>query len=177
MADPNYSVLFNCPKCGKSGSIYLVKVAGTQIIVKQRCPDHGGRQFKIPLMRKDGVIPLFHDGFFRCFKCGAQAPVANKRNSGPWTLIRLNCPTHGVKIPELKIWGTVYSEVTQNHGEGPGGAVQIPAAPQPVAPAPVVPEIAEKQPTPTPEKKFCPNCGTPLEGIEAFCGTCGAEID
>ena len=167
MSIPDYSILFSCHRCGKSGSIYLVRVVGPQIIVKQRCPDHGGRAFKFPLMRKDVVTKLFHDGFFRCYKCGQKAPMDSKKTSRRWTLLKLNCPTHGNNLPFQKLWGTLYNEVISKEGEGPGYR----------APEPVLPEPVEKQPEPTPDKKFCPNCGTPLEGIEAFCGSCGNEID
>jgi len=73
MVDVDYSRAFSCPKCGEVGNIYLVKVAGGKIIIKQRCPVHGGRAFKIPLKDKDNYIHFIHDGVFRCYKCGQVA--------------------------------------------------------------------------------------------------------
>ncbi|TFG25680.1 MAG: zinc ribbon domain-containing protein [Promethearchaeota archaeon] len=172
MAEPDYSMLFKCPKCSSFGSIYLVKLAGTQMIIKQKCPTHGGRVIKIPIMRKDVVSHLLHDGVFRCIKCGQQAPVHNLRVSGPWTLIRLNCPTHGIKVSELKIWSIIYSEITIKHGAEPQFAPPQKIEVEPVESAPL-----EKPPTTNGEKKFCPNCGVKLDGIETFCGACGAEIE
>ena len=58
MVDVDYSRAFSCPKCGEIGNIYLVKVAGSKIVIKQRCPVHGGRAFKIPLKDKDKKMLL-----------------------------------------------------------------------------------------------------------------------
>lgn len=118
MAEPDYSLLFICPKCRSFGSIYLVK-AKYQIIIKQRCPEHGGRKFEIPYGRKDLILSLIHNGVFRCYECGQQAPLDHKKISGNWTLVKLNCPTHGNKLPYQKIWGTIYHEITMKEGEGP----------------------------------------------------------
>jgi len=45
-----------------------VKVAGSKVIVKQRCPVHGGRAFKVPLKDKDKYIHLIQNAVFRCYK-------------------------------------------------------------------------------------------------------------
>ena len=119
MDKPDYSLLFNCPKCRSFGSIYLVKLTNLEVIIKQRCPDHGGRQFKINSSRKDLILPFIHNGVFRCYKCGQQASVHQKKVSGAWTLVKLSCPTHGNKLPFQKIWGTIYTEITMKLGEGP----------------------------------------------------------
>lgn len=167
MSYMDYSKMFSCPRCGAEGAIYLLKVAKDKIIIKQRCPKHGGRAFKLPLMQKDQFISHIRDGVFRCFKCGQDATVDHIKGSGPWTLIRLACPTHRNKLPFQKIWNTVYSEISSMVATSPQAAQSQAVEPQPEQP----------QPTPSEEKKFCPNCGTPLEGAEVFCGACGAEID
>jgi len=156
MVEINYSKRFSCPKCGEIGNIYLVKVAGSKIIVKQRCPVHGGRSFKVPLKDKDKFIHLINDAVFRCFKCGQEAKPSSRKISGPWTLIQCNCPTHG-RISVQKIWSSIYNEISSE------GA----ATPQP----------SQTQTDPSEEKKFCPNCGDQLTGAGSYCGTCGSELE
>ena len=167
MTQSDYNKLLDCPRCGALGAIYLLKIAGQKIIVKQRCPVHGGRSYKIPLMQKDQFIPHIRGAIFRCYKCGQEAPIDHVKVSGPWTLIKCSCRTHGKKLPYQKIWSAVYNEISSNAFTEPH-----PEQPQPEQPHPEQP-----QPTPSEEKKFCPSCGTELEEIGKFCGTCGAEVE
>lgn len=172
MVYPDYSHVFSCPRCGAVGALYLVKIAGAYIVFKQRCPTHGGRSFKLSLMEKNGYLPYIQDTFFRCFKCGQPATVDRMKISGPWTLVRNLCPNHGNKLPFQKIWSSIYAEIA-NRG------VPIPKekTPAPVISEPIEMVSEEPESLSSEEKKFCPNCGTPLDGTERFCGSCGAEID
>ncbi|GAH47141.1 unnamed protein product [marine sediment metagenome] len=68
MVEIDYNKIFSCPKCGLSGNIYLVKVSGNKIVMKQRCPDHGGRSFTVHLKEKDSYIHLIKENVFRCYK-------------------------------------------------------------------------------------------------------------
>lgn len=165
MVQSDYSQMFSCPRCGARGAIINLKAAGSYIIIKQKCPTHGGRTIKIPLVQKDLVLPYIRDGVFRCFKCGQEATLDHMKVSGYWTLVRMLCPTHGNKLPFAKIWGTIYSEL-------PKGEVAAlkPAQPEPEPIQPISQEPSE-------EKKFCPNCGASIKGIEKYCGECGAEIE
>jgi transcription elongation factor Elf1 len=156
-----YNKMFSCPKCGSIGAIYVAKVAGNYIVIKQRCPIHGGRSFKIPLMEKDNFIHLIRDGVFRCYKCGQEAIVSFMKPSGPWALIKCSCPIHG-RMPIQKIWSSIYTEISS--------MVVVPS--QPTQPHPV-----KQYSTPSEEKGFCPNCGSQLEGTERYCRTCGSKID
>ncbi len=170
MSHIDYSTIFSCPRCGTMGAIFLVKLAGTQMIIKQRCPTHGGRTIKLPLMQKDLVMPYIRNSVFKCFKCGQDATPNLIKIAGPWTIIKCTCPIHGNKVPNQKIWSTIYAEITS-----------MPGTPAP-APAPVATPAAQVQPAqPEPassgNKMFCPNCGTPMDGSEKFCGDCGTEID
>ena len=158
MVDLDYNKTFSCPKCGAVGNIYLVKVAGNKVIVKQRCPVHGGRAFKIPLKDKDKYINLIQDGVFRCYKCGQAAEQSYMRNSAPWTLIKTSCPTHGA-ITTQKIWGTIYDEISNK-----------------TTPQPAQTESSQVETIPIEENKFCPNCGAPLTETGSFCAECGSKL-
>ena len=131
--------------------------SGNKIIVKQKCPKHGVRSFNIPLMQKNRFIPHFRDGVFRCYQCGQEATVISSKASGPWMLIKCACPTHGKKLPLQRIWSTIYADISNA-----------------VVPAP---QSVQPQPTPSNEKKFCPNCGTPLTRTDKHCDACGSEIN
>jgi len=161
MVDLDYSKTFSCPRCGAAGNIYLVKVAGNKIIIKQRCPVHGGRAFKLPLKEKDNYIHLIQEGVYRCYKCGQVAEQSYMRTSAPWTLIKTSCPTHGA-ITTQKIWGTIYNEISSQGTITPQTDQQQP------------PQI---EPTPIEENKFCPNCGAPLTEAGRFCGECGSKLN
>lgn len=166
MVDIDYNKVFTCPKCGVVGNIYLVKVAGNKIIVKQRCPVHGGRQFKVPLKDKDQYIDLIKDGVFRCFKCGVEAEQSYRRDTKPWILIKTSCPTHGA-LTTQKIWGSIYNEITSDVAETPE-----PAQPQPSQVEDLATENMSSE-----ERKFCPNCGAKLEESGTFCGECGSKLN
>lgn len=148
---------FSCPKCGNTGTIFFLKADGKNIIVKQQCPQHGDRSFKIPLMQKNLFIPQFRDGVFRCHKCGRETTVESAKPSGPWMLVKCVCPTHGNKLHPQRIWSTIYTDISTK--EAP--------TPQSVQPQTIIND----------EKKFCPNCGTKFNENEKFCDACGAEIN
>ena len=104
--------MFTCSGCGSILTTYLIKSVKDQILVKQKCPNHLEKVLRIPLRLKDQCISHFRDTVFRCYKCGQEATVGQVKISGPWTLIKLSCPTHGNKIPTHKIWSSVYSDIS-----------------------------------------------------------------
>ncbi|MFX1453303.1 MAG: hypothetical protein ACFFCM_20890 [Promethearchaeota archaeon] len=162
MAYMDYEKLFTCPKCSSFGSIFLLKFAGNKLVIKQRCPKHGARTLKIPLSQKDYLIPHIRNGIYRCYKCGEQSPVDLIKQSGHMILIRLACATHGNKLPFHKIWIGVYNKISKMADTGY----------QPIKPEPFEPIFFSNSKT-----KFCPNCGSPLQGNERYCSTCGVEIN
>jgi len=170
MVDLDYNKTFSCPKCGAVGNIYLVKVAGNKVIVKQRCPTHGGRAFKLLLKDKDNYINLIQDGIFRCYKCGQKAEQSYMRVSKPWTLIKTSCPTHGA-ITTQKIWSTIYNDISSK------GATSPTPQTEPSQTKPPQTEPFKTEPIPIEEKTFCPNCGAPLTDAGRFCGECGSQLN
>jgi len=184
MANPDYGQLLLCPKCGAIGAIFVLKVAGLKIVIKQKCPKHGARAIFFPFMQKDLLIPHIQEALFRCFKCGQPSPVEETKIQGPWTLIKCNCATHGTKLPFQKIWSSLYIEIT---GQLPiVRDFEQPEIQQPELKQPEKiqleqiqfkePKSEQFQSTLVDGKKFCPNCGSHLMGTEKFCGICGEEI-
>ena len=165
MVEYDYKKAFSCPRCGAVGSIYLVKVAGSKIVVKQRCPVHGARAFKVNSRDKDQYIDFIKDGVFRCYKCGQEAIQSYMRVSSPWTLIKTSCPTHGA-ITTKKIWSTIYNEIADQ-----GVVEPQPSQPEVEAGPPEVATISSE------ENKFCPNCGAHLTEAGNFCGECGSKLN
>jgi hypothetical protein len=161
MANSNYSEIFSCPKCGIMGAIYVVKVSGNQIVIKQRCPTHGGRVFKVPLLQKDEYIDLIRDGVFRCYKCGQESVVSYMKPSGPWIQIKCSCPTHGEMIIQ-KIWNSIYNEISSE---------------ETVESQPEQAQLVQSEAAPKGEGEFCPHCNAPIIKRGRFCGNCGAELD
>ncbi len=156
MAQSEDNKTFSCPKCGNIGTITFLKAEGDKFIVKQRCPKHGERTFKVPLLQKERFIPHFREGVFRCYQCGQETTVESTKASGPWILVKCTCPTHGNKLPLQKIWSTIYTDISLK---------EFPAA-----------EQIQLSPFQTDEKKFCPNCGIPLKETGEFCDACGHKI-
>ena len=159
--------MFQCPKCGSPGEIYLIKVSGPQMIVKQRCPTHGGRSFKIPLRDLDNYINSIRDGVFRCYKCGRRANPGPVKFSGPYAIFNCVCQVPGHSKKTQKIWSTIYMNITSSSLRKPKPLEK-----------PKQNQVKEK----TPQKnktieQFCPNCGTKLEGNEKFCGVCGVKLN
>ncbi len=153
---------FCCPKCGKIGTITFLKANGDKIMVKQKCSQHGIKSFKVPLLQKDSFIPHFRKGVFRCPECGQNTIVESAKMSGPWMIVKSACPTHGNNLPEQRIWSTLYVDIS-NYTDIFKKEISKKQTDQP-------------QPTLSDEKKFCPNCGTPLKEGGEFCDTCGAKI-
>ncbi|UCC19976.1 MAG: hypothetical protein JSV62_01465 [Promethearchaeota archaeon] len=148
--------LFRCPKCGNTGTIFFLKPMGKKIVIKQKCPQHGDRSFKIPIMKKNQFIQDFRHGIFQCPNCGKETTVERAKPSGSWMVVKCVCPTHGNKLPPQKIWSTIYIDVINKEISTPQGVEQV-----------------NNQIN---KSKLCPNCKTPIKGTEKYCDTCGAQI-
>jgi hypothetical protein len=174
-----YAENFICPTCGKFGSIYLAKLNGPEVIIKQRCPEHGGRKFVLPLKDLDSYIDLILEGTHRCFKCGGPAVTTSVTYSGAYALIDPVCQRTKKSQKTLKIWSLIYIDAMKKHQDQADSSDQkhieekVPIS-EPEMPS--KPEPESKTP-PKQKLKVCPNCGTELEGNEKFCGICGSELD
>ncbi len=175
MITTDYEKVFRCPSCGSLGAIFLVKVDGAQVIIKQKCPIHGGRVFKVPLKELESYMNLILDGIYRCYTCGGPALLGPVQYSGPYAIIKCVCQTtHAGQKPQ-KIWSTIYLDAIKNQLERPEPVVQQIKEEEIEVKAPEI--VPEEEEEPVPEKlKICPNCGTELEGNEKFCGICGAKL-
>ncbi|MFX1452455.1 MAG: hypothetical protein ACFFCM_16565 [Promethearchaeota archaeon] len=148
MYQTDFSHVFKCDKCGEIGVINLIKVAGSVVVIKFKCPNHGGKSVKLSLAEKDKYISHIRDGVFRCYKCGAPAKAESMKVSGPWTLVRMLCDAHGNKLPFQKIWSAIYSEIT-------GPATPQRAITTHIAPGEKVKVVIDVPP-------YCPYCKAPL---------------
>lgn len=176
----SYETLFRCPTCGNMGALYLAKVDGAQLIIKQRCSQHGGRDFRLPLKELDSYKDLIRDGIYRCYSCGGPALPGPVKYSGAYAIINCVCQTNHTSQKTQKIWSTIYLDIIKEQKEGLEPAMQpikekVPEVPKP-EPISREPEI-EPQHQPVPERlSVCPSCGTDLEGNEKFCGICGSKL-
>ncbi|TFF99056.1 MAG: zinc ribbon domain-containing protein [Promethearchaeota archaeon] len=165
MSYPDYNQMFQCPSCGAIGNIFLLKVSGPQIIVKQRCPTHGGRTFKIPLKDLDEFLDPIRDGVFRCYQCGQPATPGPVKFSGAYAVLNCVCQVPGHSSKTQKIWSTIYVDITEHSPKTPEKDQHYEA-----------PVVKTKTPPKKEVLQQCPNCGTKLEGNEKFCGTCGFKL-
>jgi hypothetical protein len=150
------SKMFDCPKNGVKGAVKFIKLEKDQILVRHRCPIQGVRLLRIPIRFKDQCISHFRDTVFQCFKCGNESRIDHVKYSGPFTLVKLSCPTHGTDIPYHKIWSSIYDEIS-NEGINASQSVHSKLIP------------SEKI-------KFCPNCGEEFkEPDQRFCLNCSSE--
>ncbi len=168
MSFPEFREMFFCPKCGQIGTIFVLKISGQKVIIKQKCPKHGTSVFKLPIVALEQVIDLIRDGIYRCMRCGQEAVGTWMKMDGPWTLHKCTCPAHGRQSLQ-RIWNTVFNRIS----------AKPVAPPQYVSPSPVQTSIPKSipQPTSTGEKKFCYGCGSKIQEGEKICTTCGRELE
>ncbi|MHA2123279.1 MAG: hypothetical protein ACW990_18935, partial [Promethearchaeota archaeon] len=105
--------LFEHSTDGTHGIIKYIKLEKDQILVRQKSTDPKKRLLRIPIRFKDQCIPHFRKNVFRCFKCGKESTIDHMKHSGPFTLVKLSCPTHGTDIPHHKIWSSIYDEISK----------------------------------------------------------------
>ncbi|MHA2283180.1 MAG: hypothetical protein ACXAC5_20250 [Promethearchaeota archaeon] len=112
MSQSDVIKMFDCPTSGVKGTVKFIKLEKDQILVRYKCPIQGVRLLRIPIRFKDQCISHFRDTVFRCFKCGKESTIDHVKYSGPFTLVKLSCPTHGTDLPYHKIWSNIYTEIS-----------------------------------------------------------------
>ena len=173
MLKNDYDKLFGCQECGRPTSIYLIKNSGSKVIIKHRCPEHGGDKFTVPFEDKNLYLDLIHNGIYRCFECGQQASLYSVEFTGPWALLSCYCPTHGADVKTQKIWSSFFLEL-QNQGSISDMSKQ--ESIKELTPEPESQNEEPEPPSEQEEKLTCPNCGVELHGNEKFCGSCGMDL-
>ncbi|MBD3212473.1 MAG: hypothetical protein GF311_07680 [Candidatus Lokiarchaeota archaeon] len=139
MSSEKYKKELLCPECGSIGAIYVLKVIKDKTILKQRCPDHGSRKYKLPLNVLKDLYPEIIDAIYRCYYCGDKINPNHIKQSDPWTLVKGDCEIHGKKLPYQKIWASVYSDLKDIE---------------------IHPKDEEENHKESLEMVNCPNCGT-----------------
>jgi hypothetical protein len=156
MSFPEFRELFFCPKCRQMGTIFFLKISGQKVIIKQKCPKHGTRLFKLPIVALEHVMDLIRSGTFRCMRCGQEAVGTWMKMDGPWTLHKCTCSVHGRQALQ-RIWNTVFNQISTK-----------------TVPLPTVQNIVPKLQV---EKNFCYECGSKIEKGAKICSFCGRELD
>ncbi|MFX1565174.1 MAG: zinc ribbon domain-containing protein [Promethearchaeota archaeon] len=120
------------------------------------------RRIFLPYSRLSEWIAAVGNRFFRCNICGEPAQPKRSGIKGHFTVVLLECPTHGVKDNKRILWSPIYTS------------------------AKAVNEIHMTESLPLqdlfeePEEDtvlICPSCKTENDADARFCAYCGAQFD
>ncbi len=128
-----------------------------------RCPVHRRvRRIFLPYSRLSEWIGPAGNRLFRCNICGEPAQPKRSGIKGHFTVVLLECPTHGVKDNKRILWSPIYTS------------------------AKAVNEIHMAESLPLqdlfdePEEDsalICPRCQTENDEDARFCAYCGIQFD
>ena len=158
-----------CP-CGrpyillKVEEAYLTKDRELQpLAVYVRCPVHRRvRRLLLPYSRMSEWIGAVADRLFRCNICGAPAQPRRVAIKGHWTVILLECPSHGVRDNKRALWSPIYTAAK--------AIWEIKLAEK----LPMGELLGEEEPV---LPSVCHRCGTENDPDARFCAYCGERLE
>jgi hypothetical protein len=158
-----------CP-CGRP--YILLKVDEVQISKNKelqplaayvRCPIHRRvRRIFLPYSRLSEWISAVGNRFFRCNICGEPAQPKKSGIKGHFTVVLLECPTHGIQDNKRILWSPIYSSAKAVN------EIQITEA----LPLQDLFEEPEGE-----SALICPRCQTENDEDARFCAYCGAQLN
>jgi uncharacterized C2H2 Zn-finger protein len=157
----NFEDFIKCPKCGILGIIVVLKMAGSRILIKYKCPKHRTRGKYISIFDIALYLNTIKSLLFRCYKCGNISTSNFLTFNGSYAMVDLTCKFRAHKQKTRKIWSTIYVDFIKEQEER---TLQQNAIEQQRAP-----EEGE-------ETLICKNCGAKLEENENFCHYCGSKV-
>ncbi len=128
-----------------------------------RCPIHRRvRRLFLPYSRLSEWVGAAGNRLFRCNTCGALAQPKKSGLKGHFTVVLLDCPTHGVKDNKRILWSPIYT------------AAKAVAEIQ-LAEESTLPELFDEPDEGT--SLICPRCHTENDEDARFCAYCGTQFD
>ena len=129
-----------------------------------RCPIHRRvRRVFLPYSRLTEWISAVSNRLFRCNLCGAPAKPKKAAMKGHFTVVLLNCPTHGVKDNKRILWTPIYTSAKAVN------EIQL-------AEASPLEDIFDETDVGS-EGLVCPRCQTENDEDARFCAYCGLKFD
>jgi len=134
------------------------------LAVYVRCPVHRRvRRLLLPYSRMSEWIGAVADRLFRCNTCGAPAHPQKVAIKGHWTVVLLECPTHGTRDNKRALWSPIYTAAKAvweiRLAEALPAAELLGEGGEPALPS------------------VCPHCGTENDPDARFCAYCGERLE
>ncbi len=128
-----------------------------------RCPIHRRvRRLFLPYSRLTEWISAAGNRLFRCNFCGEPAKPKTAAIKGHFTVVLIDCPTHGTKENKRILWSPIYTSAKAIH------EIQL-------AESSPLPEIFDTEDIPS--AIICPQCKTENDEDARFCAYCGTQFD
>lgn len=129
-----------------------------------RCPVHRRvRRLFLPYSRLTEWISAAGNRLFRCNTCGNPAQPKKAGIKGHFTVVLLDCPTHGTKDNKRILWSPIYTSAKAIN------EIKLTET------SPMQ-EIFDDTDEPTPSI-LCPRCQTENDEDARFCAYCGTQFD
>ncbi len=104
-----------CPTCGVPGVVMSLQVSASNAVLKIVCPtDNKSYTTKLPLVISNEWIKEVAEQVLRCRVCGQRVQKPERViTKGPWVILFVNCPTHGMREPQRQIFHTLYPALSK----------------------------------------------------------------